>query len=291
MELLQLKYFVEAARCENFSKTAAKFGVPPSDISQSIKRLERELGCELFERRPNSVVLTERAADFREGVVMALAELEDATKALGVGSSGRQIRILAASVRRIVMQAVENFKRQYPEVEIFVSYDGGDDPESFDLAVAGADFSHFGTQGDLLLEEEMVLAVNKSNPISQKKVITPSDVAAEAFISMGKESALSRMTEKIFLEAGINPGVSVRSDDPFYVRRCVELSLGMAIVPEVSWRGLFGDDVVLRPFTGAKRRIFLYVNERKRPSDYTRILADMLAEECESESLLSKSEQ
>ena len=43
MELLQLKYFRDAAETENFSATAKNFGVPASDISQSIKRLEKEL--------------------------------------------------------------------------------------------------------------------------------------------------------------------------------------------------------------------------------------------------------
>lgn len=49
MELLQLKYFCDAAETENFSKTAKKYLVPTSNISQSIKRLERELGVELFD--------------------------------------------------------------------------------------------------------------------------------------------------------------------------------------------------------------------------------------------------
>ena len=48
MELLQLTYFCDAARSENFSQTARKFFVPPSNISQSIGRLEKELGCALF---------------------------------------------------------------------------------------------------------------------------------------------------------------------------------------------------------------------------------------------------
>ncbi|MBR2431832.1 MAG: LysR family transcriptional regulator, partial [Clostridia bacterium] len=42
MELLQLKYFCDAAETQNFSKTAKKYLVPTSNISQSIKRLEKE---------------------------------------------------------------------------------------------------------------------------------------------------------------------------------------------------------------------------------------------------------
>ena len=42
MELLQLRYFCHAAETESFTVTAKHFCVPPSDISQSIKRLEKE---------------------------------------------------------------------------------------------------------------------------------------------------------------------------------------------------------------------------------------------------------
>ena len=43
MELLQHKYFCDAAETEKFSRTAEKFLVPISNISQSVKRLEKEL--------------------------------------------------------------------------------------------------------------------------------------------------------------------------------------------------------------------------------------------------------
>jgi DNA-binding transcriptional LysR family regulator len=41
MELLQLKYFCDAAQTENFSRTAEKFSVPVPGVTQSIKRLKR----------------------------------------------------------------------------------------------------------------------------------------------------------------------------------------------------------------------------------------------------------
>ena len=51
MELLQLRYFYESAKNENFAKTAEKYMVPASSISASVKRLEEELGCQEPSRR------------------------------------------------------------------------------------------------------------------------------------------------------------------------------------------------------------------------------------------------
>lgn len=48
MELLQLKYFKDAAELENFSKTAKKNMVPQPSISYAIKKLEDELDVPLL---------------------------------------------------------------------------------------------------------------------------------------------------------------------------------------------------------------------------------------------------
>jgi len=72
MELLQLRYFCDAAQTENFSQTAREYQVPTSNISQTIKRLESELGTELFHRRKNHIFLNEqgrcRIHSFRPGL-------------------------------------------------------------------------------------------------------------------------------------------------------------------------------------------------------------------------------
>jgi predicted DNA-binding protein YlxM (UPF0122 family) len=78
MELLQLTYFCDAAITQNFSKTAEKYQVPPSNISQSIKRLENELSVALFDRNANRVVLNKQRHIFYEKAHQALELLEDA---------------------------------------------------------------------------------------------------------------------------------------------------------------------------------------------------------------------
>ena len=78
MELLQLRYFVHAARTENFSRTAAFFMVPQSSVSQTIKKLEGELGVQLFTRRGNRVFLNEKGRSFYEVVSAALSQIDAA---------------------------------------------------------------------------------------------------------------------------------------------------------------------------------------------------------------------
>ena len=50
----QLELFVEAAHDLNFSKTAERLGISQASISNQIRRLERWVGRELFQRNRGS---------------------------------------------------------------------------------------------------------------------------------------------------------------------------------------------------------------------------------------------
>ncbi len=283
MEILQLKYFCNAAECENFSKTAEKFRVPPSNISQSVKRLESELGALLFERRANSITLTESGRIFYEKASEALSLLEDGKNAVMNSDKVGHIRILAGSVRRIVMQTVEKFRRTYPDVEIELSYDTHADVKDFDVVISSDDLVSVFGEGVPVLRERMMLALNKNNPIASFETVSIEQIKNEPFVSMGKDSSLSHVFEQMCADAGFIPNVSIRCDDPYYVRKCVELSLGIAVFPEISWRGMFSDDTVIRSLGEYTRKTYLYINKRKNSAPAVGSFVAMMKSECERE--------
>ena len=76
MELLQLRYFFESANLESFAKTAEKYMVPASSVSASVKRLEAELGCRLFDRTSNRIVLNENGKRMMDSLKVIFDELD-----------------------------------------------------------------------------------------------------------------------------------------------------------------------------------------------------------------------
>ena len=65
MEILQLRYFFLSAKNENFTTTAKAFGVPTTAVSSSVRRLEEELGCKLFDRTHNRIMLNVKGRRFQ----------------------------------------------------------------------------------------------------------------------------------------------------------------------------------------------------------------------------------
>lgn len=278
MELLQIKYFCHAARNQSFTKTAKEFDVPPSNISQSIKRLERELGVTLFDRRANSIILNEQGKYFYEKAAKALLLLEEGKGRFRGAETEEKIRIWSQSNRRIVMQAVEKFRRSYPHVEISVRY-GSEYRDDDDFVVSCNYVDNGGKDAIKLIDEDIMLAFNKANPLLSEEKLDISRLKNESFVSMNEGSNLYALTGSICREHGFEPKIVIRSDDPFYVRKCVEMGLGVAIVPSISWRGQFSENTVLKYIEGYKRTCYLIKNEKKHFSYMFKLFAEMLKEE------------
>ena len=138
MELLQLTYFCDAAQSENFSKTAKKFFVPPSAISQSVHRLESELGTVLFYRDANRIRLNPDGRMFYEEIKTALSLIDRAKGRIAESRDGvsGEIKMFIGANRRAVTLAIERFREIYPQVNFLLNHSALNDPMSYDLVIA-----------------------------------------------------------------------------------------------------------------------------------------------------------
>ena len=280
MELLQLKYFCHAANTENFSETARKFGVPPSDISQSIRRLEKELSVSLFNRQSNRISLSQQGQAFYRSVSAALVLIDDSVAAVTHAHSHQKITLCINTNRRIVMQAIERFKKQWPDVDISAKYFSDPTADDFDLIIANDDSRLRSYQKQALLSEELAFAVNCRNQLADRETLTAAQLATQPFITMNEQSSLFSLTHTICTDLGFTPHIAIQCDDPFYIRKCVELNVGISIVPVFSWQGQFSDSIVLKPIRGYTRDTFLYTDPGKPHSPSVSQFITILIEEC-----------
>jgi len=281
MEILQLKYFCSAAETENFSATAKLFKVPPSDISQSIKRLEKEIGASLFDRSANSIRLNDKGRDFYRRISNALGIINLAVKEVCC-ETVKTIKICIKINRRVSMRAVEEFRVRSPETDIIVRHSGSDD-EEFDFIIAAEDFPEEGFETTEILAEQVLLAMKKGHPLENEREIDGNLLKNEPFISMNEGTSIHSLTRRACADMGFQPHIAIQSDDPFYIRRCVELGLAIAVVPSISWRGQFSDDIVLREIPNIERITCLCRNKKTPLTDNIKLFAEIVAEQFNKE--------
>ena len=77
MELLQLRYFLVAAKYQHMTKAAEVLQIAQPALSQSIKRLEQELGVSLFEREKRNIRLNDAGRFLEQKLLPIMAALDE----------------------------------------------------------------------------------------------------------------------------------------------------------------------------------------------------------------------
>jgi len=281
MELLQLQYFCDTAETENFSKTAKKHLVPTSSVSQSIKRLEKELGCELFDHGGNKITLNNDGKQFYADASQALLLLDQAKERILEQSEELQgdVHLICMSNRKIVTDALEVFVQQHPKVN-FIIHHNLEAEQSFDVLISNHCPYEYSKKL-LLVDEEICVAVHRDHPLAKRNDPEITDLEKERFITMPPGSNLYGITTNLCTGAGFSPNIAIQTDDPFYIRKYVEMGLGIAFVPQKSWEGLFEKNVVLKSVGNIRRKTYAYLSTRLRPKRAVERFLQVLREQAE----------
>ena len=245
MEILQLTYFCHAAETENFAQTAREFGVPATGISQSVKRLETELGVLLFDRSSNGIKLNANGASFYISAKSALSTLEDAKKKLRDEEISGECRLLVMTCRSLVGDAIRSFREKYKNVSFFISYDITEDVDKYDLIVTDNVPFRQNYNATRLLTDTILLAVSKNHPLATRERVHVSELSDERFIVTNKESGLFALTGAICAKGRFAPKVALEVDDPRDVLSAIGAGLGVGFVPSLSWRDILTPDIAL----------------------------------------------
>ena len=259
MELLQLKYFCDAAETENFSHTAQKYNVPASNISQTIHRLEEELGTLLFNRTSNKVNLSENGKAFYKGAKAALISLEEAKgKLTAPDRVCGEIRILIGTNRQTVTKVIESFKKKYNDVTFLINHNINSNDRNYEFIISDKKSGYKNFSQKLLISEKIMVAVSNNNHLAKYKTVDPIELKEEKFIMMDENSSMNEVSQKICKSVGFLPDVIIKCDDPFYVREYVEQGLGIAFVPSFAWKGMFSENVTLLDIGDFKRESYVF---------------------------------
>lgn len=76
MNFSHLEYAMTVAECRSINKAAQRLLVSQPYLSGVLKNLEEELGCQLFKRSHNGILLTEKGIKFMDSARIILYEYE-----------------------------------------------------------------------------------------------------------------------------------------------------------------------------------------------------------------------
>src|SRR6185436_13560089 len=122
VELRHLRYFLAVADELHFGRAAERVHVAQPAISQQIRRLEAEIGTELFHRNRREVRLAPAGEALRDYAVRAIDEVNDGVEAARRAARGEignlTVGFLETAASTIVPRAVRQFRAARPDVNL-----------------------------------------------------------------------------------------------------------------------------------------------------------------------------
>lgn len=191
MNISQVRYFVTAAQMQNLSKAAETLHISQPALSQSISKLEQELGTPLFVRKGRQIVLNEagqlffrEACDSLRNLDKVMAELEE----LSTGHSS-QLTMGLCSIDIRITSCISSFASTHPETEMILdcSFEAWKDIDinQYDMLIYPEHAKYSKLKGELLWEEQYMLAVPRNHPLAKKPFVTTKDLEKQTFVFVG----------------------------------------------------------------------------------------------------------
>jgi DNA-binding transcriptional LysR family regulator len=244
MQPYQLTYFVAVAEASSFTRAAQRIRVVQSAVSTAVRQLERELGCDLFDRGHRGVTLTAEGLALLPRAREALVSLALARDAVD-HARGR----LSGSVTLGMMEHVgpvdlgsllSEFHAMHPDVVVKLRQTMAGSSSSLDEVRAGTlDLALVSTltndlpglELDDLHAESLVFVCPVDHPLAARKSVSIVDIADEDYIAFPLGWGNRSVVDRAFEARGASCTVRAEVTDFSLAQTLVAKRLGVVILP------------------------------------------------------------
>ena len=200
MELRSLRYFVAVIDEGTFRRAAQRLHMTQPPLSREIRRMERELGVELFDRTSQPVALTPAGRSLELDARAVLARLDSALESARLAAAGREritIGFLGAAANEILPLTVRRFRSEHPGAELVLQeHESGLAQfehlreHRIDLGLVREPDSDPGMRCELIVDEPFIAIVPSDHRLAgSSEPIPVSDLAGEPFVFWSRENA------------------------------------------------------------------------------------------------------
>ncbi|MFD5434557.1 LysR family transcriptional regulator [Kitasatospora sp. NPDC127067] len=181
LERLEIEVFLALAGELHFGRTAERLHLTTGRVSQVVKKLERRIGGQLFDRTSRSVRLTPVGRQLADDLAPVVAAMEAALRRAEDANRGvtgeLRVAFLGEWTAPVLLKAAALFGERHPDCRVDVRevhlsnsraslVDG-----SIDVLIASYPFDGMA-RGPVLLTERRVLAVAAGHPLAGERSVS-----------------------------------------------------------------------------------------------------------------------
>jgi DNA-binding transcriptional LysR family regulator len=243
MELSQLEVFLAVAREKRFSRAAEKLFRTQSAVSQTIGKLEDELGESLFDRSSREGILTdagqvlyeyaEKLLNLRTEAAESLAELREVQK-------GKLVIAANEFTALYLLPVLAEFRRLHPMIKITVQRAlGSHIPDdvlrySAELGVLSYEPQEPRLHSVVVYLDELAFVVPPSHPLATAQRVSIRQLGAESFVAHTVSSPYREKVLQLFKTHKTPLHMDLELPTLQAIKQFVAMGNGVALIPEIS---------------------------------------------------------
>ena len=266
VELNQLRCFRLVAEMENISRAAKLLHISQPSLSQTIRRLEQEIGFPLFHREGKRIE-SNRAGQFLLEAARQVEDILERTKTAIEEENGRchpVVSIYVGCASMLIPQLLRYLKGRNPGVQYIIRQWEQDSlsfaaEETADVRITSGALGE-QEKGTPLLTEHICLALPAEHPLAAQETLYLHELDGEEFISLNRNWTLTRIIERETERCGFRPQVTMWVDNPNLMRELLRGRMGIAFIPDVSWRAFASQEIVIRQVTDCPMERYIYLS-------------------------------
>jgi LysR family nitrogen assimilation transcriptional regulator len=296
MTLKQLSYFLSVAELGSLSKAAVLMSVAQPVISRQIKRLEAELGVELFYRNGRGTVLSEAGKRLVVHARAAMDSLEDARSEINAIRSAPQGVVAIAmppSIGWVLSTALaRRCRAEYPDIHLHVMEGfSGHVAEwlttgRIDIGIVYGAPRRSNLQAEPLFSDELVLLGPASDPADVGSgAVEAARMSEIPLILPARPHGLRVIVDEVLAKLGVTAKIELEVDAMTATLSLVEQGAGYTILSETAAQHLLGAGrirswPIVEP--AIPRQLMLATSTQRPMSVATRIVSRMIREQAKS---------
>lgn len=245
MNLRDLEYFAAVAEHRHFGRAADACHVSQPTLSMQIKKLEAQLGVELFERTPRGVTLTaagERILDRARHVLRETDTIVDIAREMSDPAAGSlRVGLFPTLAPYLLPHVVPEVVRRFPDLELLLTEAKTEEVlerlgrGDLDAGVLALPIDDDALEHEVLFEEDFVLAVPTDHQLADRAGPVPIDVlGGESVLLLDDGHCLREQALDVCRLAGAGERTGFRATSLETLRQMVAAGVGITLLPRLS---------------------------------------------------------
>ena len=245
MDINQLEVLVAVAQERSFSRAAELLNRTQPAVSQAVRRLEIEIGEQLFDRSSKDGTLTsagEVLVEYAKQMLNLRRDAQSAVRELRDLHTGKVT--LSANEHTVfaLLPAINLFRQQHPNIKVDVRRGVASRiptevlGREVELGAISFKPEDEAVKSVAIVMDELTLIVSPNHPFAGRESVSIKELGKEIFIA---HNAVSPYREKVlhaFEKHRTQLNISVELPSLEAIKRLVEQNVGVALVPKLTAR-------------------------------------------------------